>query len=894
MQWLKQLFTRRRRYDDLSVSIQEHLEEKIDELMEGGMSREEATYAARREFGNVTLIEERGHEVWQWPVLESIWADLKYALRQLFKHPGFAAIAVLTLTLGIGATTGIFSVMNAVLLRSLPLPNPQQLFYLQVPGGQPYGATNTGNTSETSFSAPVFEALRQNHHIFSDLMAFAPISGIEGKVALRVGNSAEQAKGDLVSGNFFSGLGVAFAQGRGFSLTDEKQHSSAVVLSYAYWTQRFSRSPSVLGQTIFIKGIPFTIVGIASENFRGVEPGQSTDFWIPLQARPEFDPWGTSPGDFTLYGSPNWWCLNLIARLVPGVTPQEAIAETNPQFQTAAYASLGTPNPKRPRVKLALIPAKGIYGLTDSYREPINILMGLVALVLIIACSNVAMLIIARNTSRLREFSLRFALGARRSTLLRQLLIESVLLVALGAIGGWLVAIGATRTLAAWSQLQVNLAPDHTVLLFTGVISVLAAITFSLAPLYIAANAPVTGALRASASTSYQTRQGKFGGNVVLALQIALCFTLLTVAGLFLRTLLNYENTNLGIQTQGLLVFGITPQHMSSTDAPYIFYRRLLARLRVLPGIQSATFTELRPGNGWSSNIEAVVDGVKYPFSQVRLSVNHVGPDFLHVLEIPLLQGRDINDSDTTTSPRVVVVNETFVTKLFPHSNPIGHQLGDPKRSYTIIGIARDSKDISVDEGAVAMAYFPYTQGEGAPSTLQVEVRSTGSPLALLPFITRAVHEVDANLPLEQPMTEVGVFQDSYVQQRLLSRLALSFGLLATLLVAIGLYGTLSYRVSRRTTEIGVRMALGARRSQVLNLVIWESLRVAAVGVATGIPLAFLTGHLMESMLFGLAPYDVVSLVIALASVTCIGLIASYLPARRAASIDPMRALRSE
>jgi predicted permease len=890
----RQLFHRVDLDREIDEELQSHIAMRTADNIADGMTPEAARREALLKFGNPSAMKEKVAGIDAALGFDNFLRDIRYALRQLRKSPGFALTAIVTLALGIGATTGIFSVMNAVLLRPLPLPNPQQLFYFRVPGGQPHGAINTGYTSETSFSEPVFESLRKNRRIFSAVMAFAPISGFDDKATVRIDNSAEQANGDVVSGNFFSGLGVAIARGRGFTLTDEKQHSSVVILSYNYWTRRFLRSPSVLGQTIFIKGISFTIIGIANKNFRGLEPGQFTDFWIPLQVRPEFDPWGTSPGDFTLYGSPKWWSLNLIARLAPGMTPQKVLAETNPQFQNVAYDGLGTPDPKYPKVKLALIPANGIYSLSDNYREPITILMGLVSLVLLIACNNVAMLIVARNTSRLREFSLRIALGAQRSTLLRQLLTESIFLVTLGAVFGWFLALAAIRSLTAWSLLQVNLAPDHRVLLFTGVVSVLATLIFGLAPLHIATNAPVTAALRSSASVSYQSRRGKFGGKSILALQVALCFTLLMAAGLLLCTLLNYENTNLGMRTQGVLVFGITPQQMPNNDATNVFYSNLLAGLRILPGVESATFMDTRPGSGWSSKTDAIVDGVKYPSEKVQLRVNNVGPDFLHVLGIPLLLGRDIIDADTSTSPRVVVVNEAFVNKLFPHSSPIGHRLGNPKRSYTIVGVSKDSKDISVDEGTVPMAYFPYTQAEGAPSTLQVEIRTTGSPLALLPTIAKAVHEIDGNLPLENSMTQAQVFRDSYAQQSLFSKLALFFGLLAALLVGIGLYGSLSYRVGSRTTEIGVRLALGAQRSQVLHLVVLESMRVVAAGVAIGIPMTFFTGHLMESMLFGLAPYDVLSLVAALTSVICIGLMASWVPARRAASIDPMQALRSE
>jgi predicted permease len=891
------LFRRSHLNREIDEELRAHIEMCTEDNLRAGMSPEAAQRDALLRFGNRTVIRELTTAADAALIFERFGADIRYAFRQLRKFPLFAITAILTLALGIGATTAIFSVMNAVLLRSLPLPNPRQLFYLHLPNGKPDGAANTGD-DETSFSLPAFEALRQDQRAFADVMAFVPLSN--DRVAVRVGEEQpEQASGEMVSGNFFTGLGAPVALGRAFAMADETTHAAVAVLSDRYWTRRFARNPAALGQTIYVKGVPFTIIGIAGKGFTGVDSGQFTDFWIPLQRRPELIPWGTAPSstvknvDGTLYGSPNWWCLRLIARLAPGVKPQQAIAEATPEFQAAAYASLNAPAGERLKRTLALVPARGIQGLDDSYNQPVSILMGLVLLVLLIACSNVAMLIIARNAARQRDFNLRMALGAQRSTLLRQLLTESTFLVLAGALLGWLFALGATRALAAWSQLDVNLVPDRTVLLFTAAVSILAALVFGLAPMRSATNAPLSVALRASVSTSYQTRRG---GTAVLACQIALCFTLLTTASLLLRTLLNYERTNLGMRTEGLLVFGVTPQRLATSDARFAFYSTLLDRMRALPGVESATFMENRLGSGWSSNDEPIVDGLTHPFTQVPLRENSVGPGYLHTLGIPLLEGRDILDSDTRASRRVAVVNETFVKKLLPNTDPIGHQLGDPKgHPYTIIGVAKDSKYRSVDEKPRAMAYYPYTQAdEGAPPTLQVELRTAGDPLALLPSVERIIHQMDTNLPLEKPMTQAAVFTDSYTQQRLFSRLALFFGLLAALLVAIGLYGALAYRVNRRTTEIGVRMALGARRPQVLGMVLRESLRVAAIGIAIGLPLALLTAHFMSSMLYGLEPSDTLTLFTAFAGVVAISLTAGYLPARRAASIDPIQALRNE
>ena len=823
--------------------------------------------------------------------MQILLQDVRYAIRQLIHSPWFTLTVVFTLALGIGANSAIFSVMNAVLLKGLPVPNPQELVYLHVPTGQPDGAGNTGD-STTSFSEPVFEDLRQDHHAFADLIAFVPLA--IGKVAVRYGDTPEEAEGDMVSGNFFSGLGVSLARGYGFKLDDEKAHSQNVVLSYSYWTRRFSRNPWVLGQTLFIKGNAFTVSGITPEGFFGVEPGQSTDFWVPLQSRPDMNAWGNAPEYNTLYGTPTWWCLELIARLAPGVTASQALAEVTPRFQRVAYTGLTAPDPKKPKVTLALQPARGIEGLDTggNYEAGVKVLMALVALVLVIACTNVAMLLVAKKSVRQREFSLRLALGASTWQIFRQLLLESLLLVTIGGALGWLFALAATHALAAWSQIETGLSPDFAVVMFTFAVCAIAALAFGLAPLIPALRAPVAGSLKTTASTAYRTRAGKLSGNIVMATQMTFCFVLLVAAGLMLRTLRNYQSTNLGMRTDGLLVFGITPQKTSSTAENLQFYRSLLDRLRSLPGVESVTFAENRPGSGWSDNNSAMIDGVAHPFSEAPLRSNDVGPDFFHVMGVPVVNGRDVNDSDTETSPRVAVVNETFVKRLMPGMNPIGHQLGDKFRR-TIVGVVKDSKYTRVDEGPIPMAYYPYTQVNGVRH-LEVEVRVKGAPTSLLPSIERAVHTLDSNLPLENPMTQQAVFEQSYSSSQIFSRLSAFFGLLAAFLVAIGLYGTLAYRLGRRTAEIGVRMALGARPAGILWLLLRESLQVTAAGVAVGMGMALISAGFMESLLFGLKPRDPVTFVCALLTVVVVALAASFLPARQAAAIAPMQALRTE
>lgn len=411
---------------------------------------------------------------WTW--LDDLGMDLRYTGKMLRANPLFTVIAVLTLALGIGANTAVFSVMNAVVLRSLPVRDPQQLVYLRTIPNQPDGASNTGN-GDSSFSEYVFEQLRGNHHVFSNLMAYVPL-GLD-KISVRSGKVPEEEAADMVSGNFFSGIGVQAICGWTLTPADENSHSAFAVLSYAYWSRRFGQSCGVLGQPLYIKGVPFTIAGVAAQGFTGVE-STPTDIWIPLQTRPELNAWGMRGSD-TLYGSPNWWCLMLLGRMSSGVTETQARAELNPAFLRAAYEHLGgKPRPGERPPSLSFVHAHGIPGAQEAYEKPLSILLVMVGLVLVIACGNVSLLLAARNTARQREFSIRMALGGSRLRLFRQLFAESLLLVFAGALFGWIFAMAATNALAAWSGMQVNLAPDTNVLLFTLAISLLAGIVFGL------------------------------------------------------------------------------------------------------------------------------------------------------------------------------------------------------------------------------------------------------------------------------------------------------------------------------------------------------------------------------------------------------------------------------
>ena len=813
--------------------------------------------------------------------------DLRYALRRLRKSPGFTLTVVLMLALGIGANTAVFSVMNAILMQLLPVSRPQGLSYVHIGNGQnqPPGGWNTGD-GDTSFTEASFEALRQRSDVFEDLIGYVPLS-FTGNVAVRYGELPEEAEGEEVSGNFFTALGARIERGRGLVPDDEKSHAPVAIVSYGYWTRRFARDPEILGHTFYVKGVPLTIVGIAAQGFKGIEPASSTDFWIPLQIRPELNAWGQRAEDQSLYGSPKWWCLRMMARLRDGVTPQRAQQALAGTFLGVAEQTLGKIDPKDWKPVLDFVPARGIAGYNDNFREPVEILMGLVALVLLIACTNVAMMVQARNIVRQREFSLRMAIGASRQTIFRQLLLDSLLLVTTGSALGWAFAIFATRMLAAWSGIETGLSPDRSVLLFTLLISAFAALAFGLAPLWSAVHAPVASVLRSTASNATESRGRATGSRIVLSAQIAVCLVLLMAAGLLLRTLRNYSTQNLGLEAEGLLVFGVTPQGQTDT---HVFYRTLLDRLRQVPGVESVSMAQNRPGSGWSNNDVLILDGVFEQGGNLRW--NGVGANFSHTMGVPILAGRDIGEQDVKDSMRVAVVNETLVARYFAHTNPIGHKIWKDNPA-TIVGVVADSKYRAVDEGPRPMVYVAEMQSQSL-GTMHIEVRTRGDAMTLLPEMRKTVAALYPNVPLEDPMTQQAQFDKSYAQQRMFAAMGGFFGVLAALLVATGLYGAHSFRVSRRSTEIGIRMALGASRGQVLAMVMRESFWMLAAGLAVGIPLALFAARPLKSMLYQLSPFDPVSFALAVAAMIAVSGCASWLPARRAASIEPMQALRSE
>jgi len=893
MNWWQRLWRKREQERRLEQELCFHFESQIADNIRAGMSEDEARRRARLEFGALESVKEDCREARGTVWLDSTWQDLRFSLRTLRKTPAFTLAAVFTLALGIGANTAIFNVTNAILLRSLPVPDPQQIVSLKVEPAQPDGAGNTGD-SETSFSELVFERLRTRHDAFSAVIAHVPLGF--NKISVRHGEVPEEVSGEMTSGNLFSGLGVRMACGRPFTLEDEYNHAAVTVLSYAYLERSFAGNcPGALGQTLHIKGFPFTIVGVAARGFFGLVG--STDLWIPLQRRPEFNAWGSSNDSY--YADVNWWCLPLMARLAPGISAERAVVMVTPAFQRAAYEPLGgKPHPDEKPRTLALVPMRGIPG-GQGQAKILTVLMAMVGLILVIACGNIAMLLVARNTARQREFSIRLAIGGSRFRLFRQLLTDSLLITGAGAALGWLLSLVAKRALVAWAGIDFDVTPDATVLLFTIGIAILAGVVFGLAPLIAAVRVPIGLALKSSAANLSQSRGRLRAGRFIVALQVSMCLMLVAASGLLVGTLRNLEHINLGFRTSGLVVFGINPQLVAHSNAEAsVFYQALLDKLRALPGVESVTLMGNRIGSGWSNNTTAIVDGknavASGPNASTGMRWNDVGPDFFTTLGVPILRGRDLNGRDSDAAPKVAIVNETFAKRFLAGRDPLGHSVSfNPAKPYTIVGVVANNKYTGVREHDTPMAYFPYTQTD-ASGVKHIEMRVAGDPVRVLPVVRKTVAGFSPDMALLQPMTQQAQFDETISDERLVARLSICFGALAVLLVATGLYGTLAYNVSRRTSEIGVRMALGARRFDVLWMILREGLLVCLIGIAVGLPLTLLSSGLLESLLFGLAPRDPFTTSLAIVGVILVSAAAGLVPASRAASVQPTVALREE
>jgi len=930
MRWIHRLRSLLRRHQldrDLTDELRFHVEMRTRENLAAGMSPEQARYAALRQFGNVASLQDQTRDAWGFAWLEALGQDLKYGLRMLGKSPGFTTVAVLTLALGIGANTAVFTLINALMLRSLPVEHPEQLVFFGADAsyGSYSGSAPTGSVDE--FSYQFYQHFREwNASAFDGLRALASPQ-VEAYVAGPSGEPPRRVEGSLVDGNFFQVLGVSAIAGRTLIPEDDRPGDprAVAVVSNHYWVQNLGRDPSAIGKSLEIAHIPFIIVGVAPADFFGVKLStRAPDFWFPLGMQPRLmqRPSWLRPSDNSSWSKNNdvYW-LDVVGRLKPGVNARQTAATLTVQLQqmmTALEGSrLSTERSQRIHQSyIELVPgARGLSALRKRFSDRLRVPTLLVLLVLLIACLNAANLLLARACARQREMTVRLAVGAARARLVRQLLTESVLLAGLGGVAGLLLAFWATRLLwnlvfGGAAALPFSLNPDARVLAFTLALSLLTGIAFGLAPALRSACIDLNSSLKHSArSTGTVTlRTGRFAaGKLLVSGQVMVSLSLLMVAGLFVRSLRKLEQQDLGFSPEHVLVckLDIRAADYAPEQLPAL-YQRLLERVKALPGVRSAALAEASVLGGFHTSNISIEGYAPKPGEDMNSQHKAVSESYFQTDGMLLLAGRPIESQDTENRPHVAVVNQEFVRRYFPRRNPLGRHfaLGDPfaPPGIEIVGVVRDAKYQALGEKTQAMAFMsllqdpfgkhhdlaPYVYGN------DLEIRVAGEPGAAAQQVRRAIASGDRNIPVVSTTTLADLVSDSAHDARLIAQLSSLFGLLAVLLAAIGLYGVMAYDVMRRTGEIGIRMALGAEAGRVLWMVMSESLLVVALGIALGVPAALGLGRLVSSQLFDLSPGDPVTLIIATLLLIVTSALASYIPARRAAKVDPMVSLRYE
>ncbi len=932
---LRALFQKRKLDDELADEIQSHIEMQIEDHVRQGMSPEEARYLALRKFGGVDQVKETYRERRALPWVETFVRDLRYGLRMLLRSPGMTAVAVLSLGVGIGANTALFSVVDAVLLKTLPVENPESLVLFEWEAGRLYRLTGMSGTSNVKvaegrrglslFRYDVFEQLQQSHAAapqspLSDLFAFGPLSEITAKV----GHEPEIISGQAVSGNYYTGLRVQPSLGRVITLEDDRQGAAPVVmLSYPFWQERFGANPIIIGQQLKLNQQFFTIIGVTPPSFNStLQVGYSPVVTIPIAMEPLLR------GEMSTLGTatePGVWWLNVMGRLKSSATQEQARESLNGVFQSVALAAM--PPPRRsdqpaqldPKDYPRLIVESGSRGMLDVRKDYAPTIYGLfvvVALVLLIACANLASLLLARATLRGPEIGVRLAVGAGRWRLVRQLLTESLLLATLGGIVGVLFAFWGRSALLSLADEDQGLLPSGVelslnwrVLVFTLAVALLTGVLFGLAPALRATRLDLSTALKQTGRTIGGVSRLSKG---LLVVQVAVSVLLVAGAGLFIRTLHNLQRVELGFNPEKLLVFRLQPEQAGYQDERLVrLYQQLFSRLDHLPDVQAATFAkiELIADDNWYHTIvlPGETQGTAPPHDTMRQTVRE---NYFATMQIPFLRGREFKTQDDQHAPGVAIVNQTFQRKFFPNEDVLGKRvtIKHNKRDVEIVGVVADAKYRTQREELQPVLYTPWQQEVSDIGEMHFALRTAGEPTALVPLVHEIVRNLDDNLPVTQISTQSARGATTLGQERLYTRLFSFFGALALALAAIGLFGVLAYSVSQRRKEIGIRMAFGAQVTNVILLVVWQGMKLVLLGLVVGAGIGYalmrpaVSQYLgsvewqesITEQLYGVTITDPLTLIAMSLLLTLVALIACLLPARRAAKVDPLVALRYE
>jgi putative ABC transport system permease protein len=836
--------------------------------------------------------------------MNTLWQDVRYGWRMLAKSPGFTAVAVFTLALGIGANTGIFSVMRQVLLQRLPVPHPEQLVLLYAPGVRSGHIESDEVDGSESFSYPMYTDLRDQNTVFAGLAAKADFH-----VSIAFRGETERARAEIVSGNYFETLGVHPALGRLLLPSDSAVQggNAVVVLGHGYWKKRFGGDTNVLNQSLLVNNQVMTVVGVVQPGFDGIQLGRIPDLYIPVTMKPVIMPTGNGLSDHR-----NYW-IKVFGRRKPGISATQAAAALQPTYHALLESELPlntrlTEQEKKQFVTKQIVLRDGARGrplLENDTGRQLKTLMGMVGLVLLITCANVAGLLTARGAARQKEISVRLSVGASRWRLIRQLLIESCLLSSIGALLGLFLASWLSRAMvhfASANDIATGLSESLNlpVLLFTAALALLCGLFFGVAPAINSTRVPLASTLKEQAGAlSLGLTHARLRKGLVIS-QVALTLLLVSSSWGFVRSLYNLKHVDLGFPPDHILQFAIAPQLNGYDKARSLgLFHQLEERLRVLPGVVSLSAAEIPLISGDDRGSDIIVEGAPADISDDDRHVlwNSVGAGHFSNLRIPLISGREFTYQDTADSPKVVVINETMAKNFCPQGQPLGKHMkidsAPGPLDMEIVGVVEDSHHTDVKEKPKPFFYVPYTQDK-AINSLTYYVRTSSDPVTLASSVRQIVNELDSSLPVYDVRSFAAQIDQQIAGDKLVALLATAFGVLAALLAAMGIYGLLAFVVTQRTREIGVRMALGAAPRRVGWMVLREVAWLAGIGILVGLPLAYGLSKLINSMLFGVHAFGLASIGIALGALTLVCIVATYAPSRRAMRIDPMVALRYE
>jgi predicted permease len=901
--WLRASTHRASLEREMQDELEFHIDQYAADLRARGLSAGEARRLARAEFGSVEARKEECREAVGLRLIDEARGDLRYTLRLLRQSPAFTAVAVLSLGLGIGANTAIFSLMETVLWKRLPVKAPEQLRLLSwVAGSDSIVTSSWGNGEANSFSYPAFQAMRRDGDAtFASVFAFKPI----GRVTAVVNEQAELIDAELVSGNFYDGVGVTPAIGRPILPADDRLpgDGTVAVISDGFWQRRFGADPSIVGRVVQVNQVPVTIVGVNPARFTGVEIGATPDIYMPISRQPQVLPWRWKPenGQSLLEDPAYWWVL-VMARLRPGADARQAQVALDAALQQQLWASVAHQTGKAwPHVRLEQ-GARGQENLRDEFGASLFVLVAFAGLVLLIACANLANLLLARAAARQREISLRLALGAGRARVARQMLTEGLVLALFGGTAGVLFGYWTRNAIpyllsTSWKAGPFEAAFDARVLMGSLAITVLTGVLFSLAPVWHATRVEVAAALKDGGRTMAGAgRPRRVARKALVAFQVSLSVLLLIGAGLFVRTVWNLRAADLGFTPERIVLFSLDPPRSRYTGEPLkALYARLEERIAALPGVEAVSLSTeaLVANSSWTTRVAPTGRAIRAGGADTAWT-NDVSLGFFTTMGIPILAGRALGPEDRAGALAVAVVNQQFARKFFPDDpNPIGKTFYNRSTTWQIVGISGDARYNRVSVPAPPTFYRPYVQAEDLGG-MTFEVRTAMAPAAVVPALREAVRAVDKELPVSDVRTQIEQIDATFSRQRLFAVLSSAFGLLALVLASIGIYGVIASGVVSRTGEIGNRRARGAARRQVLFLILRETFSLAGAGVALGLLAAAGLARYVESLLYGLEPFDPVTAGVAVGLMLAVAILAGWWPARKASRLDPMSALRAD